>query len=123
MYKKLLPDYIEKSEQRLYRWANRILTIGVIGSLLLIIIGVLVMLITHNYNTDAPLLLSNIGMSLSHGEPIAIIGIGLIVLLATPVLQVLTALVSFVIGRDRAYIGITLIILAVLSISIALALH
>ncbi len=52
-----------------------------------------------------------------------IIQFGLLVLIATPVLRVAFTVVSFGLQRDRVYVGVTLIVLAVLIFSIAGAAH
>jgi len=44
---------------------------------------------------------------------------GLLVLIATPVMRVLFTVVSFTIQRDRVYVGVTLIVLAVLLFSLS----
>ena len=47
-----------------------------------------------------------------------IIQLGLLVLLATPVARVLFSIVAFAMQRDRLYVGITVVVLAVLLYSI-----
>jgi uncharacterized membrane protein len=55
-----------------------------------------------------------------HGRPYAVIGLGLLVLIATPVVRVAATLVGFVRAKDAPYIAITAIVLAVLLLSFAL---
>lgn len=50
----------------------------------------------------------------THGEPAAIIQLGVLLLIATPVARVLLAAVAFALERDRLYLAISLIVLAVL---------
>jgi uncharacterized membrane protein len=47
-------------------------------------------------------------------DPPAVIQLGMLLLIATPAARVLFALISFLRERDRAFVGITLIVLAVL---------
>lgn len=58
--------------------------------------------------------------SLAHPGPAAVIQLGLLLLIATPVARVILALVGFALERDRTYVAITLIVLAVLLYSLAL---
>jgi uncharacterized membrane protein len=51
-------------------------------------------------------------------NPIYVIQLGLIVLLATPVLRVVASVILFAAEKDRTYVVITLIVLGVLLISI-----
>ncbi len=53
----------------------------------------------------------------------AIVQLGLIVLIATPILRVLFSLVSFIIEKDKLYIGITLIVLSIIFINMIFGLH
>ena len=51
------------------------------------------------------------------GKPYAIIGLGLLLLIATPVLRVALSVFFFLAQRDWLYVGITLFVLAVLMLS------
>jgi uncharacterized membrane protein len=53
-------------------------------------------------------------LGLRAGRPEAMIQLGVLLLIATPIARVVFALVSFVIERDRLYVGISVVILAVL---------
>lgn len=57
--------------------------------------------------------------SLAHPRPQTVIQFGLLLLVATPVARVIFSLVAFAIERDRTYVAITLIVLAVLLYSLA----
>jgi uncharacterized membrane protein len=57
--------------------------------------------------------------SLAHPDPPAIIQFGLLVLIATPVARVLFSLLAFAAEHDRMYVVMTLIVLAVLTYSLA----
>ncbi len=51
------------------------------------------------------------------GKPYAIIGLGLLLLIATPVLRVALSVFFFLAQRDWLYVGITLFVLAILLVS------
>lgn len=51
-------------------------------------------------------------------QPLAIAQLGLLVLLATPVLRVATAVVAFAVERDGLYVAVSLAVLAILLASI-----
>ena len=53
------------------------------------------------------------------GPAAKLIWVGLLILVATPVARVIFSLVAFAIQRDRAYVVITFIVLAVLVYSLA----
>ncbi len=52
------------------------------------------------------------------GKPYAIIGVGILLLIATPVLRVALSVVFFLVERDWLYVGITVFVLGVLLVSL-----
>ena len=52
------------------------------------------------------------------GKPYAIIGFGMLLLIATPVVRVALSVVFFLVQRDWLYVGITVFVLAVLLLSL-----
>ena len=61
---------------------------------------------------------SAVGTGLRELRPIAFAQAGLLVLIATPVVRVMASVAAFVLERDRLYAGITLVVLAILLISL-----
>jgi uncharacterized membrane protein len=55
---------------------------------------------------------------LKKGDPEAIIQLGILLLIATPVARVVFAVIGFAIERDRLYVAISLTVLAVLTFSL-----
>ena len=56
--------------------------------------------------------------SLQTGDPAAIVQLGILLLIATPVARVIFAVIGFAIERDRLYVAISLTVLAVLTFSL-----
>jgi uncharacterized membrane protein len=61
--------------------------------------------------------LGDMGHGLATADPATIIQFGVMLLIATPVARVAFALVAFAIERDRLYVAVSLIVLAVLLFS------
>jgi uncharacterized membrane protein len=61
---------------------------------------------------------SAIGTGLRQLRPIAFAQAGLLVLIATPVVRVMASVVAFVLERDRLYAAITIVVLAILLVSL-----
>jgi len=117
------------SDARIDEIIGNLLRAGVIISSLIVLIGGGLYLTRHG--TEAP------DYHIFHGEPSdlrSVLGImkdlstfssrgmiqfGLLVLIATPVMRVFFTVVSFTIQRDRVYVGVTLIVLAVLLFSLS----
>ena len=95
---------------------------GVLLSVAVILAGVCyyyaLRLLGHLPYTTFPDTLAEVGAGLKAAQPTAIITAGLLVLLATPVLRVAVSIVAFAIEKDRTYVIITAIVLAILLFSI-----
>ena len=68
--------------------------------------------------TVAPTDFSQIGPGLGQLRPIAVAQVGLLALLATPVLRVITSMIAFAIEGDRLYAALTLVVLTILLVSL-----
>ncbi|HLZ21502.1 MAG TPA: DUF1634 domain-containing protein [Ktedonobacterales bacterium] len=104
-----------------------VLRIGVLLSALIILVGVVSFYHSyftasgHAVNTAAfPHTLGGVGAGLAHGDSLAIIMFGLLVLLMTPVARVVVSIVAFALERDWRYVVITSIVLCILIISFVL---
>lgn len=60
---------------------------------------------------------------LAAGKPAALVDLGILLLFATPLAAVITALVEFVLQGDRTYTGITVALVIILGAGFAVALH
>jgi uncharacterized membrane protein len=67
-----------------------------------------------------PHTLPGVGRGLAHADPLAIIVLGLLVLLATPVVRVAVSMVAFLLERDWRYVVITSLVLLILLLSFVL---
>jgi uncharacterized membrane protein len=112
------------SDHEVEQLIGRLLQIGVLIAAAVVIVGAAMMLLQHGRTpvafgsyTDSASPLQALGgivrgaMSL---ESAAIVQLGLVLLIATPVLRVALTLVAFAIQRDRVYIVLTAVVLALL---------
>jgi uncharacterized membrane protein len=74
--------------------------------------------LTYSGGLTYPSSLPAIWVGLTHADPVAIIALGLIVLLATPVVRVAVSVIAFALSRDRLYVVITLVVLCILIVSL-----
>ncbi len=116
------------SDQQVEQTIGNLLRVGLLIATGLVLIGAVIFL--KNYGGDLP------DHHIFHGEPPdlrgiggilhraadwrgrGIIQLGLLVLLATPVFRVAFSILAFTLQRDRLYVAITCIVLAVLLYSI-----
>ncbi|HTI15088.1 MAG TPA: TSUP family transporter [Dictyobacter sp.] len=96
---------------------------GVLISSAVVILGLIILSIRTGGPTVASLLafphsIPQLGTDLRQFQPEAIITVGLLLLIATPVIRVAASIVTFAIEHDRKYVVITTLVLIILLISI-----
>lgn len=105
---------------------SNVLRGGVLGSAAIILLGVVIFYaraVTSGHTPSGkpfPSSLPAVGRGLAHGDPLAIIALGLLVLLVTPVVRVAVSIIAFAIEGDRRYVIITTLVLLILLASFAL---
>ena len=117
------------SDERVEEIVGNLLRSGVIASAIVVLAGGIIYLIRYGANLP--------DYSIFHGEPAefrsvegilkaafalrsrGLIQLGLLLLIATPVARVVFSVFAFVLERDRIYVVVTLIVLAVLIYSLA----
>jgi uncharacterized membrane protein len=74
----------------------------------------------HSFSAGLPATrsLSGIVQSAAHGSSEALIQIGLLLLILTPIARVAIAIVGFLLERDRLYAVVSLIVLLILAFSL-----
>ncbi len=103
-------------ENRLNNWVSLTLSLGIAVSLALIAIGFIILLITSDASDIQPLArLDQIPVAI-------IIRVGILILLLTPIIQIIAAIVFFSIVRDRLFIGISVAVFCFATIGLVLAL-
>jgi uncharacterized membrane protein len=111
-------------DQRMETMMGRLLQAGVLLASTVVLIGGILYLSANanrptNYRNFAgepadlrhPIEMMHL---LAHGNPAAIIQLGVLLLIATPVARVIFAVIGFAIERDRLYVIVSLIVLTVL---------
>jgi uncharacterized membrane protein len=103
-------------ENRLSNWVSLTFRLGIAVSLALIIIGIIILLIISGTEDIQPL------ARLDQIPAATVISIGILLLLLTPIIQVIITIALFSISKDRLFIGISVAILCLSAISLAIAL-
>ncbi len=117
------------SDEQVEEIVGNLLRSGVIASAIVVLAGGIIYLVRYGANLP--------DYSIFHGEPAefrsvegilkaafalrsrGLIQLGLLLLIATPVARVIFSIFAFALQRDRIYIVVTLIVLAVLIYSLA----
>jgi uncharacterized membrane protein len=106
---------------QLYGWVARILAVGFWLSIGIIMLGVLLALARGDGISDETLPVGDILPAVLDGEAGGLFGLGLLLLLLTPLSYVVAALVIFARQRDRLFVGVCLMLILLIAASFGLA--
>ncbi|MBE7557933.1 DUF1634 domain-containing protein [bacterium] len=118
----------EAAARRIERLISNLLRAGVLTSLAIVALGTVVSFVHHpeycsspqafqeliNGTPDYPYRLGSILAGVGRFSGQALVALGLLVLIATPVLRVAVSIFAFAAEKDRTYVVITSIVLALL---------
>jgi len=118
---------MQLSDQKLEIAIGRMLQAGVLLAALVVLIGGILYLhasparpdYAHFHGVSADLRTPTRIVALAaHGDPQALIQLGLLLLIATPIVRVIVAAGGFLLERDHMYFWVSLVVLAVLLYSL-----
>ena len=95
---------VSTKDNRLYKWLYLTLRWGITCSLCLVVLGFILFGITKAEFTKS------------------IISLGILILVLTPLSSIVLAMVTFLMGKDKLYLSISIAIMCILLVSLALAL-
>lgn len=117
-------DETNQNDERVETLMGRLLQIGVLAAAFTVAVGAAVYLARHGldrphyeiFTGEPPALrsLSGIARGASSWRGQAIIQLGLLLLIATPVARVVFSVFAFARERDRVYVALTLVVLVIL---------
>jgi uncharacterized membrane protein len=115
---------LEYGVERVERMIGRVLQLGVLIAAGVLMVGIASYLVSHQtaiadfrtFRGEPPSLRTLDGLmhALTVLDPAAIIQLGIVLLIATPVARVAFTLVAFAIERDRVYVALSAVVLAIL---------
>jgi len=118
--------------EQIEKTIGKILRVGVAVSATFMIVGLLMFFITgstgysqasQELNSDWPRNITAIFSGVFSLKPVALMMLGLLLLIFTPVLRVIASIFSFAFEKDRLYVYITLTVLAILLLAIFVGYH
>ncbi len=116
-------------DRQLDEFIGGLLRVGVLASAVLVLIGAVVVLgqeggapfAAHRAMTGVPATLRSVAGVLADaiaGNGRAIVQLGVLVLVGTPIARVVLSVFAFAVQRDRVYVCVTLVVLGVLGFSL-----
>jgi uncharacterized membrane protein len=110
----------QEEQKSLDESLHKLLIIGLALSVALILTGLVLSLINHQSLPGGVLPFGSIFPSVVALEASGFISLGLLVLIATPIIRVILSFISFLVERDWRFAGITLVVLIAVLVSILL---
>jgi uncharacterized membrane protein len=99
-------------------YIRTVLLVGMFLSVTVMIIGLIMFAFSEGTWEAIPLSLTQIFEGILHGNPIAVIDLGILLLIATPLTRVMAALVIFTINKETRFILVAVMVLVVVGIAI-----
>ena len=103
-------------DSRLNNWVSLGFKLGIAVSLALVIIGLIILLSLSGAQDIQPL------VRLEQIPAAIVISVGILILLLTPIIQVVVAIVLFSRARNRLFTGISIAVFCLAAVSLVLAL-
>jgi len=109
-------------DDRLYKWLYSTYRLGIALALCVVIFGFILHGITEAKLTDHVVPSNQFFYHVLELDPLAIITLGILILILVPFSSVISAMVNFLVGKNKLYLGISIAVLCVLFLSLFLAL-
>jgi uncharacterized membrane protein len=100
------------------RMVSRVLGIGIGVATVLMLAGLVLVVIDRDGIPTHVVSLGHLLSGLTEPDPAAYLSLGLLVLVATPFVRVAGSLVAFALARDRRYMLVTAVVLAVMCLGV-----
>jgi uncharacterized membrane protein len=104
------------ASQRMNRTMYLVLVTGMVLSFSIMIIGLVMYAISPTEGTTMSL--DKIFDGIVHGNPIAVIDLGIVLLIATPLVRVIAAGITFGLEKDYRFLGISIFVLAMIVLAV-----
>jgi len=122
--------YRASREMKANDWKQNILNsrislgfkVGISVSLTILVIGLILIGLSGSKINEPLIIIGQLPQAILNLDPHAIVTIAVLILLLTPISQIIIALVTLLLEKDRIYSGICLLLLCIIAVSIITAL-
>jgi uncharacterized membrane protein len=104
------------ASDRLNRTMYLVLVTGMVTSFSVMVIGLVMYSVNPTEGTTLPL--DKILDGIVHGNPIAVIDLGIVLLIATPMVRIIAAGMAFGLEKDYRFVGIAVFVMAMILIGV-----
>ena len=104
------------ASQRMNRTMYLVLVSGMVLSFSIMILGLVMYAMNPTEGTTLPL--DQIFDGIVQGNPIAVIDLGIVILIATPLIRIIAAGITFGLEKDYRFVGIAAFVLAMIILAV-----
>jgi uncharacterized membrane protein len=104
------------ASQRMNRTMYMVLVSGMVLSFAIMILGLV--MYANNPMEGTTLPFDKMLDGIVHGNPIAVIDLGIVILIATPLVRIIAAGITFGIEKDYRFVGISIFVLAMIILAV-----
>lgn len=115
--------YYERRRRVLYRWIGRVLTVGFVGSMLLIVAGLALTWIRNEPLGEEVARLPDVLPAAIRLNPQGIVDLGILMLLFTPAAYTAVSLYIFLRQRDYVFVVVCSVLLLIAALSVGIGLR
>jgi uncharacterized membrane protein len=106
------------ASQRMNRTMYLVLVTGMVLSFSTMIIGLILYAVNPVEGTTLPL--DKIFDGIVQGNPIAVIDLGIVLLIATPLVRIMAAGITFGLEKDYRFVGIAIFVLVMIMVGVSI---
>ncbi|WP_400208294.1 DUF1634 domain-containing protein [Candidatus Methanomassiliicoccus intestinalis] len=107
-------------EEELNHRISSLLSYGMTASVLVILLGLLLLIFLPGDYAEVTMSLGEIARDLLEVNPIAVIDLGIIMLIATPLVRVLALAISFALAKESKFVLACVIVLLLVVVTVLL---
>lgn len=97
-----------------------VLTAGMSISIIVIVLGLGMLFLVPGDYEEITMSFGEIADGILEGNPIALINLGIILLIATPLVRVISLTISFLIKKEMKFVAVCAVVLLLISVTIIL---
>jgi uncharacterized membrane protein len=110
---------MEHDHRRIDRCVHFVLRAGMILSISVLAVGLLLYVLSPGGGGESGMSLDMMIDGLLRGDPVAVMNLGILLLIATPLTRVVTAAAVFIVDREPRFALVSFIVIAAIALAIA----
>ena len=107
-------------DDKLNHKISSVLAVGMTASIIVLFIGLAMLIFLGGDYEEVTMSLPEIAHGILQGNPIAVIDLGIILLIATPLVRVISLAVTFAMKKETKFVAACIIVLVLVAVTVIL---